>query len=387
MSLKERVLQNLEKRRERLLSGDINSIPSPFIRFKDDFVGVEQGRFYLVTAATKGGKSQFASFVFIYNTLLYAYYHPEQVSIRIFYYPLEETPEAVMERFMSYLLYTLSNSTIRISPQDLRSTDNTKPLSQEILDTLNSEEYSNILKFFEEHITFSYSTNATGVWKECKKYAEENGTVHTKKALIKDDLGVTREVDAFDYYEPNNPNEYRIIFYDHLSLISTERGMDLRQSMSKLSEYLVTLRNRYKFTPVVIQQQAMFENTDAFKLNKLSPSIANLADNKAIARDVDVCLSLFSPYRYELPEYLGYSIKTLKDNVRFLEVLLNRHGQSNGVIALYFDGAINYFSELPKATDKEGLEKVYNYIKSIKEQPKKGTSFFINVIKKLFNNG
>lgn len=387
MSLKERVLQNLEKRRERLLNGDINSIPSPFVRFKDDFVGVEQGRFYLVTAATKGGKSQFASFVFIYNTLLYAYYHPEQVSIRIFYYPLEETPEAVMERFMSYLLYTLSNSTIRISPQDLRSTDNTKPLPQEILDILNSEEYSNILKFFEEHITFSYSTNATGVWKECKKYAEENGIVHTKKALIKDDLGVTREVDAFDYYESNNPNEYRIIFYDHLSLISTERGMDLRQSMSKLSEYLVTLRNRYKFTPVVIQQQAMFETTDAFKLNKLSPSIANLADNKAIARDVDVCLSLFSPYRYELPEYLGYSIKMLKDNIRFLEVLLNRHGQSNGVIALYFDGAINYFSELPKATDKEGLEKVYSYIKSIKEQPKRGVSFFINVIKKLFNNG
>lgn len=387
MSLKERVLQNLEKRRERLLNGDINSIPSPFVRFKDDFVGVEQGRFYLVTAATKGGKSQFASFVFIYNTLLYAYYHPEQVSIKIFYYPLEETPEAVMERFMSYLLYNLSNSTIRISPQDLRSTDNTKPLPQEILDILNSEEYSNILQFFEEHITFSYSTNATGVWKECKKYAEENGIVHTKKALIKDDLGVTREVDAFDYYESNNPNEYRIIFYDHLSLISTERGMDLRQSMSKLSEYLVTLRNRYKYTPVVIQQQAMFETTDAFKLNKLSPSIANLADNKAIARDVDVCLSLFSPYRYELPEYLGYSIKVLKDNIRFLEVLLNRHGQSNGVIALYFDGAINYFSELPKATDKEGLEKVYNYIKSIKEQPKKGVSFFINIIKKLFNNG
>lgn len=387
MSLKERVLQNLEKRRERLLNGDINSIPSPFVRFKDDFVGVEQGRFYLVTAATKGGKSQFASFVFIYNTLLYAYYHPEQVSIKIFYYPLEETPEAVMVRFMSYLLYNLSNSTIRISPQDLRSTDNTKPLPQEILDILNSEEYSNILQFFEEHITFSYSTNATGVWKECKKYAEENGIVHTKKALIKDDLGVTREVDAFDYYESNNPNEYRIIFYDHLSLISTERGMDLRQSMSKLSEYLVTLRNRYKFTPVVIQQQAMFETTDAFKLNKLSPSIANLADNKAIARDVDVCLSLFSPYRYELPEYLGYSIKVLKDNIRFLEVLLNRHGQSNGVIALYFDGAINYFSELPKATDKEGLEKVYNYIKSIKEQPKKGVSFFINIIKKLFNNG
>lgn len=372
MKLKDRVLLNLKERRERLLSGKINSIPSPLLRFKDDFVGVEQGRYYLVTAATKAGKSQFASFMFIYNTLLYAYAHPEQVNVKIFYYPLEETPENVMERFMSYLLYTLSEFKIRISPQDLKSTDNSKPLSEEILNILNSKEYGEILQFFEDSITFSYSTNATGVWKECKKYAEENGTVHTKPIIIKDDFGLTKEVNAFDYYESNNPNEYRIIFFDHLSLISTEKGMDLRQSMSKLSEYLVTLRNRYKFTPVVIQQQAMFENTDAFKLNKLTPSITNLADNKAIARDVDVCLSLFSPFRYEIPEYHGYNIRMLKDNVRFLEVLLNRSGQSNGVIALYFDGAVNYFEELPKSDDQIGLNKVYKQI-----QTRKSKSFLL----------
>lgn len=277
-----------------------------------------------------------------------------------------------MERFMSYLLYTLSEFKIRISPQDLKSTDNSKSLSEEILNILNSKEYGEILQFFEDSITFSYSTNATGVWKECKKYAEENGTVHTKPIIIKDDFGLTKEVNAFDYYESNNPNEYRIIFFDHLSLISTEKGMDLRQSMSKLSEYLVTLRNRYKFTPVVIQQQAMFENTDAFKLNKLTPSITNLADNKAIARDVDVCLSLFSPFRYEIPEYHGYNIRMLKDNVRFLEVLLNRSGQSNGVIALYFDGAVNYFEELPKSDDQIGLNKVYKQI-----QTRKSKSFLL----------
>ena len=227
MKLKDRVLLNLKERRERLLSGKINSIPSPLLRFKEDFVGVEQGKFYLVTAATKAGKSQFASFMFIYNTLLYAYAHPEQVNVKIIYYPLEETPENVMERFMSYLLYTLSEFKIRISPQDLKSTDNSKPLSEEILNILNSKEYGEILQFFEDSITFSYSTNATGVWKECKKYAEENGTVHTKPIIIKDDFGLTKEVNAFDYYESNNPNEYRIIFFDHLSLISTEKGMDL----------------------------------------------------------------------------------------------------------------------------------------------------------------
>ena len=116
----------------------------------------------------------------------------------------------------------------------------------------------------------------------------------------------------------------------------------------------------------------MFENTDAFKLNKLTPSITNLADNKAIARDVDVCLSLFSPFRYEIPEYHGYNIRMLKDNVRFLEVLLNRSGQSNGVIALYFDGAVNYFEELPKSDDQIGLNKVYKQI-----QTRKSKSFLL----------
>lgn len=54
MSLKDRVLQSLEDRRIRLLTGKINSIPSPFKRFSDDFVGIEKGCFYLLTSKTKG---------------------------------------------------------------------------------------------------------------------------------------------------------------------------------------------------------------------------------------------------------------------------------------------------------------------------------------------
>ena len=49
-------------------------------------------------------------------------------------------------------------------------------------------------------------------------------------------------VKGFDYYKPYNENEYNLIYIDHISLISTEKGLDLRQSMNKLSEYLVLLR-------------------------------------------------------------------------------------------------------------------------------------------------
>ena len=44
MSLIKRVLSTLSERRDKVLSGNINSIPSPFKRFSNDFIGVEQGR-------------------------------------------------------------------------------------------------------------------------------------------------------------------------------------------------------------------------------------------------------------------------------------------------------------------------------------------------------
>lgn len=54
MELYERVLKGLEERRNNLLEGGINSIPSPFIRFNGDFIGIEKATYYCVTSVTKG---------------------------------------------------------------------------------------------------------------------------------------------------------------------------------------------------------------------------------------------------------------------------------------------------------------------------------------------
>lgn len=380
-SLINRVLNGLEERRKKVINGGINSIPSPFIRFSEDFLGVEQGKYYVVTASTKGGKTQLASYLFIYNTLLYAYHNPDKVRVKVFYYPLEETPEDIMLRFMSYLLYTLSNYKIRISPTDLKSTKESKVLDETIIELLKKDEYLDILRFFEDNVIFSSSTNPTGVYNECRKYAENNGIVHTKKQIIKGELGETITVDAFDWYESNDPDEYRIIFYDHVSLINTERGMSLKQSIDKLSEYCVLLRNRYNFSPVIIQQQAFSgESLEAFKENKVRPTLANLSDSKYSARDCNVALGIFSPFKHELKEYFGYDISKLRDNVRFLEVLINRGGSPGGIVALYFDGAVNYFSELPRADDP----KIQNVYKSLQDMRAKiAKSFFSYGISKI----
>lgn len=45
-----------------------------------------------------------------------------------------------------------------------------------------------------------------------------------------------------------------------------------------------------------------------------------------------------------------------KLNIRFLEILGGREGGAGTICPLYFNGACNYFSELPKSDDGEKMK-------------------------------
>lgn len=366
MSLIERTIEGLKKRRNRILNGNLNCIPSPFERFKDDFIGIEQACYITVTSFTKGGKSQFTSYTFIYKPLMYCYNAKSDIKMKILYFPLEETPERITQRFMSWLLYDKTNGRIRVSPKDLRSTTGACP--QEALDMLETQEFKDILAYFEEHIIFpAEAPNPTGIYKYCKQYAEEHGKVTYRKGKRRGELGEIEEVDVFESYEQDDPNEYRLVVIDTINLIDTERGMTLKQSMDKMSEYLAKyLRNRYNYSPIVIQQQTFEqEGNEAFKLGKMRPSVAGLGDSKYTSRDSNIVLGLFSPMRFGLTEYMGYNIGKFRDHIRFLEVCVNRDGEMGGISPLFFDGAVCDFRELPLPNEGAEIDKYYKYIQAL----------------------
>ena len=381
----DRIIENLRERRERVLKGDINCIPFTFNRFSNDLPGIERGKYYLVSGNTKAGKTQITNYMFLYTPLLYAYKNPDKVRVKIFYFPLEETPEAITLRFMSYLLFTLSGK--RVAPIDLKSTNSNKVLPEEILELLNSEEYQNILNFYEDNVIFLNERNPTGIWKTMVKYAESTGTIHKKTVNITNkETGLVEQREVFDYYEPNDSNEYVICLTDHVSLLENERGFDLRQTIIKFSEYMMIIRNKYHYIPVVVQQQSTeTSNLEAFKNNKIRPTMAGLSDCKYTGKDCTVMLGITSPYTHELPEYLGYDITKLRGNARFLEIVLNREGESNGIVGLYFDGATNYFSELPLPKDSEEIRKVYSYIENTVRK-KSNTAFLLIRTKRRLHN-
>lgn len=383
MNLIERTKSYIKERADKIRNGGVNCISSPFVRFRTEFIGTEQKKYYIVTANTKVGKTQFANFLFVFNNIIYAYEHPEQIRLKIFYYALEETPEDITLRFMSFLLNKYAN--IRISPSDLSSSSNV-PISDSVLEALELPQIKNLLDFYDTHVEFSSTRNPTGINKEVRKFMLDNGTVHYKKVVVKDEFtGEYKQVDKFDYYEPNDPNLYTLVIVDHASLLQPEQGLTDKTKIDKMSEYFVELRNKYFVSPILIQQQtADRESLDAFKEGKLRPTAQGLADSKYTSRDCNCLIGVFNPFKHELPEYKKYDITKLRDNARFVEIILNRGGSCGGIVGLYFDGVTCNWAELPKSDDYTGLNKLYSFLKNQRQS----VSFFMftNKIKSWLRN-
>lgn len=341
---------------------DIN-IPIPFPRMARYLPGIQKGRYYIVTANSKVGKSQIADYLFLYNPFKFINKGNTNISVKVFYFTLEMNKEEKIKQAISHFLHE-SNKSLIISPERMDSQFNDYILESSILDKVKG--LREVFERFETSVEFIDDIkNPYGIYSRIRDYAEQNGTYVTKKVEfeVTNDAGEkskeTRVVT--DYYVPNNPDEYVIILIDHASLITPETINGHRQTLHEAiftlsSNYLVRMRNRWNYIPVLIQQQAAAtESVENMKLNRLQPSADGLGDCKLTGRDADVMLGLFAPVRHKMTEYEKYDLRLLRDRHRELSVILNRRGGSIST-QLYFNGAINHFEELPPIGSPELIE-------------------------------
>ena len=306
--------------------------------------------------------------------------------MKIFYAPIEESKEQALERFIRYILYVNSGQKIRIDPKLLESTVEGQALPENIIELLGTSPYKEMLEFYESHVEFIGEKNPTGIYKRVIKYVIEHGKREQEEITVKNEFGVEEKRKQFKSYTPDDPEEYVILLIDHCGLLNTESGMTLRDTIKKMSNYNMELRDYYNLIPVMVQQQSVEnQSLDAFKLTRIRPTVAGLADCKDTRYDCSMMLGLSNPFAMEVKTFLGYDILRLKDNQRFFEVMLSRYGTANSITALYFDGAVSYFTELPKSNDIEGLNRVYRWIDSLVKKPVKQTSFltFSKIVRKL----
>lgn len=390
MSVLENVYEILETNKKNIEEGKINGIPFPISIFKPIFPVIKQGQYHLVSALTKHSKTQFVNYTFIFHSIFYAFEHPELIRLKVLYFNFEESAEDIMMKFMSYCLYVFSNKKIRISPTFLQSPDKDHLLPDEVLEILKSERYRKILEFFDSHVEFCEERTSVATDIKVKSYAYEHGSATYKTAYYKDKDGSTHETKSVDKYIPTDPEEYVFVVFDHISLLQPVQGQTLLQAIGEVSKRCVYYKNIFKYIPIVIQQQSKeLGSLEANKQGKIRASSTFLSDNKSTVNDCTQFWGLTDPVAFEIPEYLGLDLKRLGHNVRVLELGLNRGGEGNKVVSLYFDGAVNYFAPMPLPQEKEKLERIYRHIEHLKEldkpkQERESVSFFIHSLKKKF---
>lgn len=346
MEIFNRVVKDIEKNRVLREKGLYTCIPWIGLpKFSTVIPGIEKSRYTIVSANSKVGKTQIADFMYMYQPYEFITTHESNIKIKVLYFSLEISKSAKMLGIISNRLY--SKFGLSVDPQNLLSKFGNFILPKEHEDKIKSlEEY---FDNFEKTVTIIDDIrNAYGIYKYCRSWFESNGTIHKKTITIND-----KPVEIMDYYEPKDPDLYTIIIIDNYNLLTPEKGMDLKSAIEKFSsDYALTLRDKFGAHVVAIQQQAAAkENQEhtkggALLEQKLRPSADGLGDSKLSGRDVDYLVGLFSPDRFSIPRWAGYDITKLKDNHRELSLSLNRHGSGFKSVQLYFNGAVNYFSEL-----------------------------------------
>jgi len=345
MKLFDRAIDKIDENRNK----EFNCIPFDKLlpKFSEYLPGITQKTYYIVTASSKVGKSQISDFMFLYHPYNFIKTSKDKIKLKIFYFSLEMDIETKLIAGIGKKLY---DDYKIIAPVKQLLSQGKNRVSGELWDKIIS-----LREYFEELedilIINDGNINPTGIYKQMYKYATDNGTILKKRVNIKhEDTGADDTLEVFDRYIPNNPDEYVIIITDHLAELTCERGWGIKDTMEKHSDYMRILRNMFGYIPVDIQQQsASQESLDKFKAGKLEPSVEGLGESKLTARKANIILGLFSPYMHEIADYRGYDITKLKDNYRNLSIIRQRNDISSVNLGLYFNGACNYFSELPLA--------------------------------------
>lgn len=370
-SLYERTLDDLRNKKALREEGKHIAIPFSFDRLSKVHPGITQGQYFCISANQKVGKSQLCDALFIYNPLNFVLTQKTNIKLKVFSFNLEMSKETKMRQVIAYRLF--QKHKVVLSPRKLQSLYDDYILSDDILKFI--EEDKEWFAAFEERITFiDEIRNATGIYKEMREYAYNNGKFFDKNNQIIpiDKIRAnTEEVNkSISHYEQNDPNEFRIIVLDHISLLNPEKKdgvlMNLYDSIARFSsDYAIRLRNKFGFILAVVQQQSLQnESVDSLKVGRQEPSAANLSDYKGTAKDLNCLITLHSPFRAKQRTYMGYNIELLKDNFRWMSIDIDREGPSVET-GLFFNGAVNLFKEM-LPPDKM-TQSVYDEIKKMQQ--------------------
>ena len=348
--------QQLEQQLERGILGLNVGIPHGHKKLTEFIPNIQLSTYYLVGGELSTGKSAFANDMFVYNPIDWYLDNKDNTNIKlkIPYYSFEIPKKDMTVKYLARRIYKKYG--ILLDVNYILSRGNNR-ISQEHYDLVKSE--LPILDELEDILLVQdLPKNPTGIWNDLLKIAHENG-----KGIVRAQNG-NYEFGA-DGYIPANENLYVIPVVDHIGLTKREREFSKKEVIDKLSEYMIILRNKCNFSPVLVQQlNRSLSSADRFKIDRVEPQLSDFKESGNTQEDANVVLALFSPQRYEIPTFRDYNVTRLRNRFRSVSILKNRDGEADKILGMQFIGEIGSFTELPKGL--EMTEEDYKRVETIK---------------------
>ena len=323
MTITESLLKEIELGREGRNSGFTLGLP----KLESVIDGVTKGTYTTVFSNSGAGKTNLVLFSYVFQPLMS---HLDDDNFKVYYFSLEMSSSIIFGKLLSmYIFYkygiVLSIKDLLSRKRNYRLSDKNYKIVQECIPWLNK---------IESKITvYDKGLNADIMYSILCKDLEKYGTI--------------TETDKRKIYTPNNPDLVYVVVIDHVSLLRPRPTKSLKQEIDETSGYLITLRNRYGISPVVVQQANREQgNMERRKQGMNNFTINDTKDSGGPVQDSEIVLSIYNPNRDKLATYRGYDVKKLGNTFRVISVLKSRYGEADVEIGVNFFGQCNWWREL-----------------------------------------
>lgn len=330
--------QKLRNEVVRGIEGKNEDIPMGFHRL-NKFVSLNQKLYTVVFGPTGSGKSALVHNAFILNPFefIISKKNIHKKKLKVILFSQERSKSLTIAKWVSRKIFL--DHGILIPLKKLIGRWEKKIDDTEFKYFEMYEDYINSLLEMVDIV--EGPQNPTGIYKYVKAYAEAHGRIEVIDEYHK-------------IYHPNDPNEVVVPIDDHFGLTRSEKQMNKKESIDKVSEYFQHFRDFYSYSPVGVSQLTRNLNNPLYaKMDSFEPTIDDVKESGRPGEDADQVISIFEPLRFRTKN-LSYDAEKLVNeetgerHFRSVSVLKNSYGESDISIGMAMQGATGFFKELPK---------------------------------------
>lgn len=339
--------------------------------------GIHQATYTLIGADSGVGKSSLANYVYVLEAYNQALITGKR--FKIFYYSFEISEEVLIMKWLTYVVKVQHDVDLHVDYiqgriKGMELSDEHNEMVDEALDYVHQ-----MLKIIT---IFDTPRNPTAIFHQMIDYAEESGKVERTEQVDKkrkDKDGKPKKTTYITGFTPNDPEEIVEIIIDHVALSTPEQGMNIKETIDLLSKYMVFGRNRFGYSPLLIQQfnsEMQSVERRKFKAAALAPQRMDFGDSKYTYRDADIVIGMINPSFFDISEFYGYSILPggkeghmyyLGEFFVMAFIMKNRYGMTNVPIPMLMHGMCGTFYDLPNPDANFELEEIGEYTLKLRD--------------------